>query len=916
MNDLINGARWWKFDFHMHTPQSNDYGRGDLNEQNTSPEEWLLKCMESELDCIAITDHNTGEYYDKALIAYEKLKISNPIGFRELHIFPGVELSVNTGVHVLAIFGQNFSSIKIAQIIGECQYKGTFGDSDGVTSCSLESVIEIIHRNGGIAIPAHVDQNAGLFKVLKGPTLTQAIMTNKDHLLALEVKNKSFIFPDCFNQCKLDLAFVTGSDCHKSTEIGRFFTWVKMSSPSIEALKLALHDGNDGVIRFDEINENPNNIDNRYFIKSISVTKGYKAGNRMPMVAKFSPWLTSVIGGRGSGKSSLINYLRIVLDATINMPTEIQKEFDEFNKVFIKQSTGMLRSDTRIEVEILKDGKLQKVTWENNIHSICDWDTSSEKWSTPIVVTNIRSLFPVKIFGQKELFALTKQPDKLMELLDSNFDKRTWQEERKKLEDKWLSLNKRKRELETTVSEESNLNASLISINNKIAIYESSSYKDILKQYTKLNDFKSFIEGISIQTEDFMDKLSSAKAHIPMLSIHESFEDLLSVDESEYMKLMKSTFDDIEKQINQAMENILKYENVLKNRFQNFTWNSKYSQIKFEYTEISKQLSSTDDITYENLQMKKSNILSKLSLVESNKAELSSISDQLSALFSEIMIKEKELRELRLSVIQQWRESESVSNPMLLLDIEPMGNVAQAVTTFRQCIRKEGLEFSQYIYSESPDTSEESQSEPTGIIAILMKEGKENRWAKRDKEIDMFIQGYDSNGKPFDRRLIKHLQNLQSNFPEDIDRLKVWVPDDMLVLKFNKDGKANDISTASAGERSSAMLGLLLKFERTPLIIDQPEDDLDTRIISKFIVEQLKKIKQTRQLVLVTHNPNITVNANSDNIIYMDFSKGQIQIEGNDSLQNPQIRTAVCDVMEGGKPALDKRYYRISKALK
>jgi DNA repair ATPase RecN len=70
------------------------------------------------------------------------------------------------------------------------------------------------------------------------------------------------------------------------------------------------------------------------------------------------------------------------------------------------------------------------------------------------------------------------------------------------------------------------------------------------------------------------------------------------------------------------------------------------------------------------------------------------------------------------------------------------------------------------------------------------------------------------------------------------------------------------------------------------------------------------------KLVVVTHNPNIAVNANSDNIVHMNYITGQITVSANDALQDTEIRNAVCDVMEGGKTALDKRYYRISKALK
>jgi len=162
----------------------------------------------------------------------------------------------------------------------------------------------------------------------------------------------------------------------------------------------------------------------------------------------------------------------------------------------------------------------------------------------------------------------------------------------------------------------------------------------------------------------------------------------------------------------------------------------------------------------------------------------------------------------------------------------------------------------------------------------------------------------------------EHIDSLKANTPEDIDRLMVWVAEDKLVLKFKKQGKEEDIEIGSAGERTAGMLGLLLALNNIPLAIDQPEDDLDSRLISNFVVPGFKTLKQTRQLILVTHNPNIAVNANSDNMFHMNFTSGQIIVEGNDALQNKDIRLAVCDVLEGGREALNKRYFRISKALK
>lgn len=90
------GARWWKFDFHCHSPASKypDYGRGDASLKSLSPHDWLLACMEKQIDCVAVTDHNSGEWIDRLKDEYKVMKSEQPAGFRELYLFPGVEISV------------------------------------------------------------------------------------------------------------------------------------------------------------------------------------------------------------------------------------------------------------------------------------------------------------------------------------------------------------------------------------------------------------------------------------------------------------------------------------------------------------------------------------------------------------------------------------------------------------------------------------------------------------------------------------------------------------------------------------------------------------------------------------------------------------------------------------------------------
>jgi predicted metal-dependent phosphoesterase TrpH len=108
-----------------------------------TPRDWLLQYMKKEIDCVVITDHNSGAWIDclkNELIKMEKEKIQ---GYRKIYLFPGVEISVSSGLHLLAIFDLDKTTDDITSLIGNLQYSGTRGNSDGITSKTFNQSIDI-----------------------------------------------------------------------------------------------------------------------------------------------------------------------------------------------------------------------------------------------------------------------------------------------------------------------------------------------------------------------------------------------------------------------------------------------------------------------------------------------------------------------------------------------------------------------------------------------------------------------------------------------------------------------------------------------------------------------------------------------------------------------------------------------------
>lgn len=112
----------------------------------------------------------------------------------------------------------------------------------------------------------------------------------------------------------------------------------------------------------------------------------------------------------------------------------------------------------------------------------------------------------------------------------------------------------------------------------------------------------------------------------------------------------------------------------------------------------------------------------------------------------------------------------------------------------------------------------------------------------------------------------------------------------------------------SEGQRNTAVLKLLLAQGDGPILIDQPEDELDSNFIYHELVPLLRKVKNRRQLILTTHNANLPVNADTDLVFALDVREGrgtQLAIGGLDQAHSAN---AVLNIMEGSAEAFKRRF--------
>lgn len=899
MNSIVKeiaGGKWWKVDFHVHTPASVDYGKGSEHpdrEKQITPKEFLLKAIEKNVDCLVISDHNSFDWIDKLRDAMKEL-LQEDSNIAEVIIFPAVEVNIMGNIHLLAIFNTDIEVRELERIFGQFG----FDEDMQATTKSMPEVMEIVIKNKGIAIPAHVDCPSGLFEKEIAPTQIKGVL-NVNELLAFEVIG-SEINNQLLKESKRKISYVSGSDSHSSDTIGSRYTWVKMGKPSIEAMRLALFDNKDGVLRSDFYEGNPNDLGNRMFIKNIEIKQAKFAGRGNPLHIDFSPWMTSIIGGRGTGKSSIIQFLRLILNKRDELPQDLKKEFDDFvNISSSRNELGMLTNDTELRTSIVKDGLEYKFVWrDKQLYEIIGDQIDK--------VTDLSGRFPIRIFSQKQLFEMTKDAQLLLQYIDGQWDSAEWRKKVELTKNRYFDCMIRINNNDNKINEKKRMEIALREIENKIKVFETEATKKVLDSQKIILIAEQQAKSVYRNYEDVIEK--SRQLYISALELK---SDSLNLD-----KLDERSQEEIHEWESKINEFVLTYkESYEKNQMSFCGLNDWFSGLQISKNKAENQLEMQNIINelkeqgvndidiYPVLLKQKDDLLKRLE----EYINVENIDNELKQERSNILEKYYDLiqqrYESRKRIVSIWNE-----NGDLRITLMPMGNMVKNEEFFRNLINKQGTTFSSDILERNKD------EEYSGGIIYRLANPEDGSYLMNYKRICQEIMNQDSN--TFSKKFRSHLNSLLENDYNVENELYMWIPEDMVRLEL-KTGRNKFISidAGSAGQRTSAILTLLLQISKEPIIIDQPEDDLDTKNITDFIVKGINEKKQNQQIIVVTHNPNIVVNTNSEQVIHMEFAGGIINASHAGALQDFEIRDAICDVMEGGREALESRYYRITKAL-
>ena len=156
----------------------------------------------------------------------------------------------------------------------------------------------------------------------------------------------------------------------------------------------------------------------------------------------------------------------------------------------------------------------------------------------------------------------------------------------------------------------------------------------------------------------------------------------------------------------------------------------------------------------------------------------------------------------------------------------------------------------------------------------------------------------------FAETLIKALRDQ----PERRFELDVLDLEDVPRIELQVHGECRSADRLSTGQKSSAILPILLMDSEAPLLIDQPEDNLDNSFISDAVIPQLKAIRGRRQLVLLTHNPNLPVLGEAAQVVVLEADGRHSKVIAQGDVE--AVKQHIVRLMEGGREAFHQRAVR------
>lgn len=898
---MLVGSKWYKFDFHNHTPSSHDYLHPE-----TTDREWLLAYMNLEIDGVIISDHNSGGQIDslkrELKLMREEALAGKKNGYRALTLFPGVELTATGNVHILAVLHEDSTNAQIERLIGQCNDNAPISRHEKNHQLVLQKgpagIVSIIKQDPeAICILAHIDGPKGVLTSLTNQAELEAAFDAGPH--AVEIRGALADITDGTHRRLISsLPKVRGSDAHSPEYAGGRICWLKMSELNFDGLRSALQD-HDNCVIFDG---SPPALPSLR-LKSLRLkTRLCTLPDGQPAEITFNPFYNAVIGSRGTGKSTLIESIRLAMRKDTGLSHSHAQSVARFSQI----GGGM--SDTSfVECLYIKDGTEFKLVWrpggvtELHVLENDEW-VEDPNWSP--------ERFGISIYSQKMLFELASDNNAFLEVCDNSkaVNKRVWTDRNEQLIREFKNEMITLRGLHAQKLIASALSGEDGDVSKSIAKLSESAYFPVRTRLAAATAALSEAEEAVTQSKTRVESVKAiltpaladeelnvadgvATAAINNNNIADAIASHRKAFDERLTELAEWSLSEINKiELGQSMKD-------LRESVDAETANATYEAARLREQDL-------DPDALDALLVRQEEIAADLKVHAGTDERIETSQNKVAQLTEEIRSHRMRLTELRKAFI--------ASLPLEDLEVKilPLAEPCQflvagyqevtGITAYGDRIydeyEKSGLlsDFFQHqVFSPHAKVIEKK-------YALLDSVRELHRQAREDK----LPEGVDIHGA-----FLKKLKGLSD---ESFDSLMCWYPDDGIYIRYRSlNGAMEDISTASPGQKGASMLQFLLSYGTDPLLLDQPEDDLDCLMLSQSVIPAIVANKKRRQLIIVSHSAPIVVNGDAEYVINMTHDSQGLRPHLCGALQQKEMKDMICKQMEGGEKAFRSRYSRI-----
>ena len=873
--------------FHRCALQVNPHGynrqfRGHqtVSDEKSYAQAMIAKALEINVSVMAITNHNDA----KAVKVFRDAAAG-----QDITIFPGFEISSSEGIHVLCIYPPETNEERIGRFLGELGIRETTA-STVLANQPFGGVLAKVRQQGGIGIAAHAINHKGLFRVLSGQARIEA--WRAEDLLAIQIpRSVSNLSPDILPIVKntnrdyrrshpagehLAVAVVNAKDVAAPEQLAdpAATCWIKMSEVSVEGLRQAFLDP-DSRIR---LNSDPVPEEHAEIL-SLAWQSGFLDGTAI----RFNPNLNVLVGGRGAGKSTVIESLRYALD--------LDPIGEDAQRIHAGIVHRVLRPATKLSLRVrsLRPTQREYLIERTVPNPPVVWDENGRL--SHLLPQDI--LPRVEIFGQHEISELTRSPEKRTLLLyrfidrDESLDRRkasvrrSLEQTRRSIMDVWSEL----RQIEDQL-------ATLPALEETLVRYQNAGLEDRLQERSLLVREERVLDSIPERVQIFRDSLDLLRQELPMDLVFLSsraLKDLpgraILADAEPVLERLSADLEQVAKLLGEALERADQGIETIQGQ-----WETRKQEVEIEYQAILRALkrAAVDGEEFIRLRSK----IESLRPLQEHRTLLQRQETELADRRLELLTEWEEVKaaEFRLLDKAAWKVSEQLHN-RVRVEVTAAAERAPLFETLRseiggrlsealECIRQSpALSLPQFVQCcrDGADTLNETYAIPLS---------QAERLANAPPEALMKIEELEL--PPTTEILLSTAPTGQPPSWQALDNL-------------------------STGQKATAVLLLLLLESDAPLIIDQPEDDLDNRFITEGVVPSMREAKRRRQFIFATHNANIPVLGDAELILGLTASgeaeQGNAEIKPAHvgSIDARPVREIVEEILEGGKDAFETR---------